>query len=76
MSQSKASKEIVEKRRKLMDDFKNLRSKRLEEFNAKKKCRLELRDGIDTDELDAESENLEEEVVEFLIKEDVTVLED
>lgn len=32
--------------------------------------------GIDTDELDAETENLEEEIVEFLIKEDTVVLED
>ncbi|GBN06702.1 Eukaryotic translation initiation factor 3 subunit B [Araneus ventricosus] len=76
MSLSKASKEIVEKRRKLMEDFRSLRQKRLEDFSAKKKCRLELRNGVDTDELDADNENLEEEVVEFLVKEEVIVLED
>lgn len=32
--------------------------------------------GIDTDELDAEPGNLEEEVVEFLVKEEVIVLDD
>ena len=32
--------------------------------------------GIDTDELDAETGNLEEEVVEFLVKEEVIVLEE
>ncbi|KAG8197535.1 hypothetical protein JTE90_007271 [Oedothorax gibbosus] len=76
MSLSKASKEIVDKRRKLMDEFKSIRNKRLDEYNSKKKMRLELRNGVDTDELDAESENLEEEVVEFLVKEEIVVIEE
>jgi len=76
MTLSKASKEIVEKRRNLMEEFRSMRQKRIDEFNNRKKTRLELRSGIDTDELDAEHGNLEEEVVEFLVKEEVIVLEE
>ncbi|KFM61475.1 Eukaryotic translation initiation factor 3 subunit B, partial [Stegodyphus mimosarum] len=76
MSLSKASKEIIDKRIKLMKEFGNIRQRMINEFNSKKRLRLELRNGIDTDELDSEVGNLEEEVVEFLTKEEIVVLDE
>lgn len=76
MTLSKASKELVEKRKNLMDEFRAYRKKMIEEYKNNKKYRLQLRDNIDTDEHDTESGNLEEETVEFLLKEETEVLDD
>lgn len=43
MRQSKASKELIEKRAALMDKFSEYRNKRLEEWNSQKSRRLALR---------------------------------
>lgn len=75
MRQSKASKELIEKRASLMDKWTRYREERLQYYLEGKARRLELRNNIDTDELDADSDNVEEEVVEFFIKEEITVLE-
>lgn len=148
MRQTKASKELIEKRSALMEKFNAYRHKRIKEWNEQKPRRLELRNGmhsfinmisliiccsdkklllqlyaqgrlkkhlkvdqtvspvinslgrqnateipnllfcsyfpiiitffvlgIDTDELDSDSKNVEEEIVEFFIKEEVTVIE-
>ncbi|XP_013774809.1 eukaryotic translation initiation factor 3 subunit B-like isoform X1 [Limulus polyphemus] len=76
MSLSKASKELVEKRKKVMEDFRSYRERKREEFIKLKTQRLELRDGVDTDELDSHLENLEEETVEFFVKEELKVIEE
>ncbi|CAG0895495.1 unnamed protein product [Cyprideis torosa] len=75
MKMSRESKELLEKRRRLMDEFNALREKRLTEWEEEREARLELRGGIDTDAMD-EDEELEEETIEFLVKEEVTVVEE
>jgi len=75
MRQSKASKELVEKRAALMEKFQAYRDQRIQEYNEQKPRRLALRNNVDTDELDADTENVEEEIVEFFIKEEITVIE-
>ncbi|CAG2058028.1 unnamed protein product [Timema podura] len=72
---SKASKELIEKRSKLMKEFAEYRNKRVEQWLEQKKRRLELRNHIDTDELDSDTKNVEEEVVEFFIKEEISVID-
>lgn len=69
-SLSKASKEVTEKRKRLLEDFRALQERKTQEYNSMRDIRLQLRDGVDTDELDSNLEDLEEEVVEFLIKEE------
>lgn len=75
MFQSKASKEIVEKRQALVEEFRQYKEGALEEYYNEKDIRLEMRDGIDTDELESHVENFEEETIEFLVKVEETVLE-
>jgi len=74
MRQSKASKELIEKRREMMDKFREERKKWVDLYNNSLQTRLALRNGVDTDNID-ESE-LEEEVVEFLVKEEETIVQD
>ncbi|XP_015172077.1 PREDICTED: eukaryotic translation initiation factor 3 subunit B [Polistes dominula] len=76
MRLTRASKELIEKRCASMKAFEEYRTKRIEEYNNQKKRRLELRNNIDTDELDSDSKNVEEEVVEFFVKEETFVLDD
>ena len=76
MRLTRASKELIEKRCLLMKAFEEYRTKRIEEWNNQKKRRLELRCNIDTDELDSDSKNVEEEVVEFFVKEETYVIDD
>uniref|UniRef100_A0A646QC55 Eukaryotic translation initiation factor 3 subunit B n=1 Tax=Hemiscolopendra marginata TaxID=943146 RepID=A0A646QC55_9MYRI len=76
MSLSKASKELIEKRRALLKDFEEYRQNKAEEYALEKLQRLELRNEIDTDELDSHTENMDEETVEFFIKEEITVLDE
>jgi translation initiation factor 3 subunit B len=75
MRQSRASKELIEKRAKLMKEFQEYRAKRIEQWQKEKTSRLELRNNIDTDELDSDTKNVEEEVVEFFIKEEIAIIE-
>jgi len=74
MRQSKASKELVEKRRGLMDKFQAYRNDMKEAYEETLEKRLALRDGIDTDNID--TLDLDEEVVEFLVKEEETILQE
>ncbi|KAK7582397.1 hypothetical protein V9T40_013842 [Parthenolecanium corni] len=71
---TKASKDVVEKRQKLMKDFKEYRDKRIQEWKKQKQERLQLRSNVDTDELNADSKSYEEEIVEFIIKEEITLV--
>lgn len=72
---TKASKDVVEKRQKLMKSFQDYRKKRVDDWKKEKPERLQLRDDVDTDALDLDAKNQEEEVIEFLIKEEVSILE-
>ncbi|XP_030751724.1 eukaryotic translation initiation factor 3 subunit B [Sitophilus oryzae] len=71
MRQSKASKELIEKRAALMEKFREYREENIKQWQEKKARRLALRNNIDTDELGADTENVEEEVVEFFVKEEI-----
>merc|ERR1719310_1756183 len=74
MRQNKASKELIAKRQALFDAFNNWRQQKVREFEETREKRVELRGGIDVD--DHEGELFEEETVEFLVKEESTILQD
>jgi len=74
MRQSKASKELIAKRNKLMSDYVAWRAKKNQAFEDSKDRRLELRGGVDPD--DHSGEAFEEETVEFLVKEEFTTLQE
>jgi len=73
MALSKVSKDILEKRKKLQADFYAYRQKREEEFKATKEQRLALRD---EESIENQNDNVEEETVEFFVKEDIIVLDE
>uniref|UniRef100_A0A6B2E9L5 Eukaryotic translation initiation factor 3 subunit B n=1 Tax=Phlebotomus kandelakii TaxID=1109342 RepID=A0A6B2E9L5_9DIPT len=73
MRTTRASKEMLEKRAKLREQFNEYRNKRIAEWQSQKTRRLQMRNHIDTDNLD--TEDVEEEIVEFLVKEETTILE-
>lgn len=75
MRMTKASKEVIDKRRKLFKEFEEYRSKRLEDWNKQKAERMAIRNHIDTDALDSDDKNVQVEKVEFLVKEEVTVID-
>ncbi|PSN32301.1 Eukaryotic translation initiation factor 3 subunit B [Blattella germanica] len=52
-----------------------IRLSKASKWFAEKTRRLALRNNIDTDELDSDTRNVEEEVVEFFIKEETTVID-
>jgi len=74
MRQSKASKELIAKRQTMMEEFSSWKEKKAREFSETKARRIELRDGFDPD--DHQGEAFEEEVVEFLVKEESTLMQD
>jgi len=74
MRQSKASKELVDKRRALANSFLEWRADALAAYEENKEKRLALRGGLDTDL--EEGADFDEEVVEFLVKEEETILEE
>ncbi|XP_076459430.1 eukaryotic translation initiation factor 3 subunit B-like [Babylonia areolata] len=75
MRKMTASKELIEKRQNLMEEFSRLRAEKEELFKDMKSKRLELRGGVDTDELDSHVDNFEEETIEFLVKVEETIEE-
>jgi len=75
-SKSKASKDVLDKRKKMMDDYNLFRQQVDKVLSQQKSARLKLRNDIDTDELDSHTDNFEEEVIEFLVKVDETIIEE
>ncbi|CAD6227830.1 GSCOCG00006288001-RA-CDS [Cotesia congregata] len=71
MRMTKASKEVIDKRRALMEAFNEYREKRIDEWKGQKKRRMDLRCYVDTDSLESDTKNVEEEVVEFFVKEEI-----
>uniref|UniRef100_T1IVX1 Eukaryotic translation initiation factor 3 subunit B n=1 Tax=Strigamia maritima TaxID=126957 RepID=T1IVX1_STRMM len=76
LRRTKASKELIEKRRRLLKEFEEYRQEKAEQFESLKERRLELRDNVDTDELYSHLDNMEEETVEFFIKEEIIILDE
>merc|ERR1712212_1246482 len=74
MRQSKASKELIEKRRELMERFREYREEKIRQYDDMREKRIELRGGRDMD--DHDNDGVEEETVEFLVKEETTILQD
>merc|ERR1719158_1756266 len=70
------NKELVEKRIKLMEEYKAYRAQNIKIWNQQKQRRLQLRNGIDTDDFDIKPDNLEEEIVEFLVNEEEVLAEE
>ncbi|KAM3959211.1 eukaryotic translation initiation factor 3 subunit b [Aphomia sociella] len=75
MRSSKASKELVAKRTEQMKKHVEYREAKSQEWAEQKPRRLELRNYVDTDGLDTDQANTVEEVVEFFVKEEQTVIE-
>merc|ERR1712059_107477 len=71
---NKASAELAAARQKLMADFSKWKEAKEEEYAMNRDKRIELRGGVDTDYDDGD--HFEEETVEFLIKEDETIIQD
>lgn len=71
---NKASAELAEKRKKMMEKFCSWKEVKEEEYAMNRDKRMELRGGVDTDY--DEGDQFEEETVEFLIKEDETIIQD
>jgi len=76
MRKMTASKDMLEKRRKLMDDYKEYRVKKEQEFAQMKERRLELRNDFDTDELHNQEDNFTEEIIEFLVRVEEKIVEE
>lgn len=74
LRQTRASKELLEKRAKLREEFMDYRQKRIQDYESLRIKRLELRNNVDTDTLEADKDNLEEEFVECLVKEETTFI--
>jgi len=76
MRKMTASKDMLEKRSKMMGDFKEYRERKLNEFANQKKMRLDLRNGVDTDELHNQEDNISAETIEFLVKTEEKIVEE
>uniref|UniRef100_A0A673NIX5 Eukaryotic translation initiation factor 3 subunit B n=1 Tax=Sinocyclocheilus rhinocerous TaxID=307959 RepID=A0A673NIX5_9TELE len=76
LSQSKASKELVDKRRSMMEEYRKYRERAVDMYNEQRPLRLELRGGVNTDELDSNVDDWEEETIEFFINEEIIPIGD
>lgn len=74
MQMTKASKELMDKRRASYDEFMALKNAKLEQVKSQKDRWVALR-GVDMDDLKEENEGMAEEIIEFLIKEEETIVE-
>ena len=73
MTMMKASKDTIEKKKKLMNQFREYRKRRKTDTMDRKAQLLKLR-GITAD--DEENEKVEEETIEFLVREEVIEMKD
>ena len=71
---SRASKELIAKRQKSLEDYTAWRQRKTKEFEDNRVRRLELRGGVDVD--DHTGEAFEEETVEFLVKEESSIMQE
>jgi len=69
-------KELVEKRRKMMQEFDDLRNAKIEVYNGNRERRIDLRNGVDTDETEGRGGELEEEIVEFFVKQETSFIDE
>lgn len=72
---SKADSALIEKRRNLFNEFAAYREKKAEQYKAELAARMALRGGVDTDSEEFDKGEKEEEVVEFLVKEEETIVD-
>ncbi|MGH0129289.1 UNVERIFIED_CONTAM: hypothetical protein FKN15_038672 [Acipenser sinensis] len=74
LSQSKASKELVDRRRTMIEEYHAYRENAQKIYQEQRVLRLDLRGGVDTDELDSNVEDWEEETIEFFVNEEIIPL--
>jgi len=74
LSQSKASKELIEKRRSLFNEFEEFRARHKTRFEEYKSNRSALREDFDIEVL--EGEDFEEETIEFFVREEIEVIQE
>jgi len=73
MIMTKASKELIDKRRKMYNEFASMRTGHTRIYDMMKQIRLQLRGGVDTDNLC--DEEINEETFEFFVKEETQIIE-
>jgi translation initiation factor 3 subunit B len=71
---NKASAELAAARQRLMAQFCKWKEGKEEEYARTRSVRIELRGGVDTD--NDEGDQFTEELVEFLMKEDTTIIQE
>lgn len=74
MSQTKASKELIEKRRELYNSFSSIRNRHQATYQEYHKFRMQLRNGLDTDNLTYDE--YDEETIEFFVKQESEIVGD
>ncbi len=75
MALSKVSKDLLEKRKTLINEFQTYRQRNEALYNKTKQKRIDLRN-TDTDNIDLQNNEIEEETVEFFVKEEIIPLEE
>jgi len=73
MSMTKASKELIDKRREMFNSFERIRERHREIYEMQREARQQLRGGVDTDNLC--DEEIDEETFEFFVNEHSQVVE-
>uniref|UniRef100_A0A8C2G202 Eukaryotic translation initiation factor 3, subunit Bb n=1 Tax=Cyprinus carpio TaxID=7962 RepID=A0A8C2G202_CYPCA len=76
LSQSKASKELVDKRLLMREEYRRYKDSAIQLYNQQREMHLQLRGGVDTDELDTNVQDWEEENIEFFISDGIINLGD
>jgi len=71
---NKASKELMDKRKEQMDKFMDYRKQMEAKYEDMRELRISLRNGVDSDNINVSE--MEEEVVEFLVKEESTNIDE